>query len=157
MNMKKTAIVALVAAGLAVFPMLAANHNFGAGHFGGGHMGEQMLKHLATMLDLTESQKASAAQLLSDGKRQAEPVIAELKQSRQDMHIAIRSNNTPAISTLATRQGQLAGQLAEIHGKGMAAFYTLLTPEQKNKAESMHDRWKERAGNFRNLYKGGDR
>lgn len=101
-------------------------------------MQEHFLNHISSALSLTDAQKATAQELFTATKTQAEPLMQQMKQNRTDMQAAIKSNNTAQISALAARQGQLSGQLAELHGKAMASFYAQLTPEQRVKADELH-------------------
>jgi Spy/CpxP family protein refolding chaperone len=104
-----------------------------------------MIDHFASVLDLTDAQKQAAKTIFSDAKAQAEPIVGQLKQGHEAMSAAVKANKSDAeINDLAARQGVLLGQLAAIHAKGMARFYAQLTPEQKTKADAIHDRMKSR-------------
>jgi len=137
MNRRKIFTIAAVAAGLAVLPVaaqrVAAAH--GAGGFAGMH--QRMFSHVSAALNLTDAQKVTAKQLIEQTQTQATPLMQEMKQIRTDMEAAVKANNTGQIATLSGRTGQLAGQLAELHGKAMASFYLQLTPEQKAKADEL--------------------
>ena len=83
--------------------------------------------------------------LFNDAKAQAEPIVVQLKQGHESMAAAIKANKSDAeINDIAGKQGALIGQLAAIHSKAMAKFYAQLTPEQKNKADAIHDHIKAR-------------
>jgi Spy/CpxP family protein refolding chaperone len=147
MKLKYIILAGLAIVGLAVSPAIAQRHGwmggFGAGHF--RHNPERMLDHVSTMLDLTDAQKQFAKTLLADTKSQAEPVITQLKQGHESMAAAIKANRSDTeIGDIATRQGALVGQLSAIHAKAMAKFYAQLTPDQKTKADQVHDRIKSR-------------
>ena len=81
-----------------------------------------MLAHMGAALNLTDSQKAAAKQIFADGRQQAQPVMDQVKQVRTDMEAAVKANDTAQIATLAARQGQLAGQLAEIRRQRHGGF-----------------------------------
>jgi Spy/CpxP family protein refolding chaperone len=151
MNVKKTLTTAALAIVLAAVPLAAQrghgmHRGMGPG-FGPG--GGFMLERAAVVLELTEAQKAAAQKLAEAAKKEAEPIVAQLKQNREELQAAVRSNNTGAISNLTTRQGNLMGQVAGIHAKTMAAFYAQLTPEQKAKADKLHEGMRDRVKNFR--------
>jgi Spy/CpxP family protein refolding chaperone len=60
---------------------------------------------------------------------------------------ALKANDTAAIERLSAKQGQLRGQLTAARTEAMAKFYQTLTPEQKTKADQLHQhmpqrRWK---------------
>jgi Spy/CpxP family protein refolding chaperone len=147
MNVKKTLAGAVLAVGLATVPLAAQR-----GHHVGGGMGPGggfRMERVATVLDLTEAQKANAQKAAEAAKKEAAPIVAQLKQNREELQAAVKSNNTGAIANLTTQQGNLMGQLAGIRAKTMAAFYAQLTPEQKAKADKLHEGMKDRVKKFR--------
>jgi Spy/CpxP family protein refolding chaperone len=156
MNRKNTVLAAALALGLLALPVAAQRGmRGGMGHgFGPGFGPERMLERAAIVLDLTEAQKAEAEKLIAGARKEAEPVVAQLKQGREEMHAAVKANNTGNINNIATRQGNLMGQLSAIHAKAMASFYAQLTPEQKAKADKLHDRVRDR---FQGMRKQGRR
>jgi Spy/CpxP family protein refolding chaperone len=149
MTLRRKILIGLAAVGLVVTPIVA---QVGGGHgwFGAarGHFHrdpERMLEHLGILLDLTEAQKQAAKTLFTDARTQAEPVVAQLKQGHETMEAAVKGNRSDTeINDVAAKQGVLAGQLVAIHAKSMAKFYALLTPEQKAKADRVHDQIKSR-------------
>jgi len=150
-RIKTIAASALLAAGINVLPAGAQQTGTTSGTASGtvagqgGHLGGGMLGRAGAALDLTDAQKATAKQLFADSRQQSEPIVTQLRQVRTDMQAAVKANNTAQIATLAARQGQLEGQLAEIRAQGMAAFYAQLTPEQKAKADDLHQKMGDRA------------
>jgi Spy/CpxP family protein refolding chaperone len=131
MNRRNIFAVTATVVGLSVLPLAAEKTHSGTA--GGTH--QRFAAHAGRALGLTDAQKTAARQLFSDSRTQAKPLMDQLKQNRTDMQTAIKANDTAQIATLAARQGQLSGQLAELHGKAMASFYAQLTPEQKAKAD----------------------
>jgi Spy/CpxP family protein refolding chaperone len=119
---------------------------------GGGFGSGQMLEHFATILDLTPAQKAFAEKLAADTKTQAEPITAQLTQVHDEMQAAVKSNNTGNISNIATRQGNLMGQLAALHAKAMASFYAQLTADQKAKFDKLHEGMQSRRDGMRQRF-----
>ncbi len=97
---------------------------------------------MATFLNLTPDQRQQATAIMNEAKQAAEPIRAQLKQGREAMAAAVKANKTDEIDRLASGQGVLMGQLAAIHAKAFAKVYTLLTPEQRQKADQMHERMK---------------
>ena len=91
------------------------------------------MEFVNALLDLTDTQKQFAKTFIPGAKTEAEPVVAQLKQSRD-----------AEIGDIATKSGVLVGQLAAIHSKAMAKFYAQLTPEQKTKVDRSHDRMQAR-------------
>lgn len=145
MNIKRTITTAALAVGLATVGIAAQDGHRGRGF---GHHGG-MLGRAGAALNLTDTQKEFAKQLRADTRKQAEPIMAELRKNRQELADAVKSNNAGAITTLSQRQGDLTAQLSALHAKSMASFYAQLTPEQKAKAEEMHSKMKDRGKNFK--------
>jgi Spy/CpxP family protein refolding chaperone len=98
---------------------------------------EQRLDRLATELNLTPQQRTQAQNLMNQARQQSEPIVAQLKQIRQQLATAVKTNNTADIDKLSANQGVLIGQLTAIHTKAMAQGYAMLTPEQKQKADQL--------------------
>ncbi|HYZ86600.1 MAG TPA: Spy/CpxP family protein refolding chaperone [Bryobacteraceae bacterium] len=155
--MKKALIVfvtaSLLVAGAVVGQAVVGGRH--AGKAGFGMFGGARFEMLATYLDLTDAQRASAEKLLADGRAQAQPIIEQLRKNHEEMHAAVKSGaSDQQLTALANQRGDLVGQLIAIRSKGMAAFYKELTPEQKAKADKMHDnimnrirsRWQHGAG-----------
>ena len=139
MKLFTTIVIGVVLGALALRPLAAQFR----GHF---HRDPAaLIDHFGRVLDLTDTQKQTAKAIFSDAKTQAEPLVAQLKQAHESMAAAVKTNQSDAvIDDLAARQGALMGQLAAIHAKAMARFYTQLTPEQKTKADAIHDRIESR-------------
>jgi len=95
---------------------------------------------LPILLDLTEQQMADAEAISDAAREQAQPIHEQLVEKRKALHEAIKANNTAEIDKLSAEIGQLSGQLVAIHAKARASFYQLLTPEQKEKLNSIQER-----------------
>lgn len=95
-------------------------------------------------LNLTPAQKQQADTIFNDAKQKAGPVRQEMRQNREALHAAVKANNTSQIEKLATRQGELQGKALAIRSGAMAKFYTMLTPEQRTKADDMMSRMRQR-------------
>jgi periplasmic protein CpxP/Spy len=157
MNLYRTLGAAIVAVGLTTSAVAAQTpqdnteqHPHAAhGKRMGARRGGAMFGHMAGQLNLTDTQKQYARQLMQDARTQAQPLREQLKQNRQELEAAIKSNNTGAIAQLTERQADLRGQVAAIHAKQMAAFYAQLTPEQKAKAEELKNQRQQRMQNWR--------
>jgi Spy/CpxP family protein refolding chaperone len=104
------------------------------------------LQMLATALDLTDAQKQQAQVIFDAARQQSQPVAAQLKQGHESMAAAIKAGKPESdLDQIAAQQGALVGQLAGIHAKAFSKFYALLTPDQKTKADKLHQ---EFAGAF---------
>lgn len=132
--MKKTlaawTTMALLATGLAVAQGPAFD---GAGRGAGAPGGPgNHLDFLALRLNLTDAQKAQAQAIFTAAETQSATVRTNLTTARTALTNAIKTAATPAqIDTLAANYGVLVGQLTAIETKAQAAFYAILTTEQK--------------------------
>jgi Spy/CpxP family protein refolding chaperone len=108
-----------------------------------GHRAERRGKaraFIASYLGLTESQKTRAKEIFEAARVQAQPVAAQLKQGHQALREAVKAGKSDAeIDALARQQGALMGQLSATRAKAFAKLYTLLTPEQKDKADQLRE------------------
>jgi Spy/CpxP family protein refolding chaperone len=130
-------VVGVIGTGL----LLAQRGGFGG--IGRGHEG--MREFLATYLDLTDAQKAQGKAIFENSRTAAQPVVEKLKAGHEEMAAAVKSGASDAeLQAIANRQGALVGQMIGIHSQSMSKFYALLTPEQKEKADKLHDLMKER-------------
>jgi periplasmic protein CpxP/Spy len=95
-------------------------------------------------LNLTPAQKQQAETIFNDAKQKAEPIREEMRQNREALHAAMKANNTSQIEQLSSRHGELEGKAMAIRSAAMAKFYTILTPEQRTKAEEMRSQMRSR-------------
>jgi Spy/CpxP family protein refolding chaperone len=100
---------------------------------------QRRLDFLASKLDLTDAQKQSAQSIFAQSREAAKPVIEQLKQGHEAMAAAIKAGKSEAeLTQIATQQGALVGQLSAIHAKAFSQLYAQLTPDQKVKADQLH-------------------
>ncbi len=95
-------------------------------------------------LNLTDAQKQQAKTIFQQARQSSQPVRQQLQQNRDALAAAVKANDTAQIQSLSNQQGQLRGQLLAIRSEAMAKFYNTLTPDQKAKADQMHQRIRER-------------
>jgi Spy/CpxP family protein refolding chaperone len=101
---------------------------------------------LATkQLALTTTQKQQAKDLFKQVKTTNQPVRTELKQNRQALTAAIKSNNVAQIDQLTQAQANLKAKTMTARSEAMAKFYASLTPDQKTKADQIQVRMEKRA------------
>ncbi|MEP6538229.1 MAG: Spy/CpxP family protein refolding chaperone [Bryobacteraceae bacterium] len=139
MNLRKK-LYSVCAVGLLATGMLFAAKDHASGP-------QRRLDFLASRLNLTDAQKASAQTLFSQSQEAAKPIRQQLRQSHQALSAAIKAGKSDAeLTQLAEQQSALAGQLTAIRAKAFSRLYTQLTDEQKQKAEGMHQRMSHRFG-----------
>ncbi len=95
-------------------------------------------------LDLTRAQKKQAKTIFQQARQSAQPIREQLKQNREAFAAAVQANDTAQIKAIASKQGTLLGQAAEIRGESMARLYSTLTPEQRTKADQIQQKMHER-------------
>jgi Spy/CpxP family protein refolding chaperone len=95
-------------------------------------------------LNLTDSQKQQAKAIFQQTRETTKPIADQLKQNHEALTAAIKANNVAQIDSLSAQQGTLRGQLLAARSEGRAKFYALLTPDQKAKADQMHQQFKQR-------------
>ncbi len=96
-----------------------------------GQVVQMRVNMLEKLLNLSDSQKATATTIFTEAQTAAQSLRSSLLEARKSMTEAIKSNNTGAIDNLAATIGTLTGQLESIEGKAQAAFYAILTSEQR--------------------------
>ncbi len=154
--MKKTHLirfgaVAALAAGMA-FAQAPANTNqqapSGQRQMTRQQRREQFRERMTRELHLTPAQQQQEKAIFGKVREDSKPIREQMRQNRQALQAAIQSNNTREIHNLATKQATLQAQMMEMHANAMAKFYTTLTPEQRAKAQQLHQqrmqRWQQR-------------
>lgn len=100
----------------------------------------QFFERMATRLSLTEDQKQQTRSILQAARESSKPLMQQLAQSRQAVRDGIKAGKSDAeINQLTASVGSLAGQMATIRAQAFAKTYSLLTPEQRAKADQMAD------------------
>lgn len=149
-SLTKYAAVSALAAGMAFAQASAvSNSPTNAPKAQEGRCGfmRQHLEHLAQTLNLTDSQKQQARTIFQQARQSAQPVRQELKQNREALSAAAKAGQTADIQKLSSEQGRLMGRLVAIRTEASAKFYQILTPEQRAKADQMHQQFRQRNRN----------
>lgn len=95
-------------------------------------------------LKLTPAQHQEAKAIFQQARETAKPVREELRQNRQALAAAVKADDTTRIHTLSAKQADLRGKLIEVRSDAMAKFYAKLSPEQRAKAEQLHQQMRQR-------------
>jgi Spy/CpxP family protein refolding chaperone len=95
-------------------------------------------------LNLTTAQKEQAKTIFADARQKAEPIRQEMRQNREALYAAVKANDTSQIERLSSHQGELQGKALAIRSEAKAKFYAILTPEQRTKADQMHQQMQSR-------------
>lgn len=131
---------------------------FGSGHESGGrgsgHGGFPptfMFEKIAVELGLNEEQKTQAKQILDETKARVEPLREQMKQNHQTAkNLGTDGNFDEAkVTELANQQSETMKQLFVEKEKTKAQLFAILTPEQREKAKQMQDKFgKKMKGKF---------
>jgi len=92
---------------------------------------------LTTLLSLTDAQASQATTIFTNAATAATTPRTSLSTAQQSMQDAVKSNNTQAIDQLSATIGTLTGQITSIQNKAEAAFYAILTTDQKAKLDQL--------------------
>lgn len=88
---------------------------------------------LTTLLTLTTAQQTEAATIFTSEQTAVSGLITSMQAVRTALHTAVQNNDLTGITTAATQIGTLTTQQVEAEAKADAAFYALLTPDQRTK------------------------
>lgn len=108
---------------------------------------ERRVEMLANQLSLTEAQKTQATKIFTDAQTAAETARTAMQTARERLGEAIKTNNTASIDQLSRDIGAATTELTSIESKAQAAFYAILTAEQKAKYDSRRGRRSGRRNN----------
>ena len=102
----------------------------------------QMFDRWAAKLNLTGNQRQQAKAILQSARQSSLPAAQELRQTRAALRQAVKSGKPDAdIDQLSANAGRLSGQLIASRTKAFAKIYALLTPEQRNTADQLGNRF----------------
>ena len=100
-------------------------------------MAQMRVNMLASQLNLTDAQKTSALAIFTNAFTSAQTIQTSLQTNRTSLADAVKKNDSAAIDQLSAAAGTLSGQLTAINSKADAAFYMLLTADQKTLYDAM--------------------
>lgn len=101
---------------------------------------------LAARLNLTEQQRTQMRSIMQQARTEAAPIREQLRANHQQLAEAVKSGNQPEIQRLSTQIGTLRGQMTAIHASAMQQGYSLLTAEQRQKADELRSKMMQRFG-----------
>ncbi len=130
MKIRKTLALGAAAAALIASAALAQGP--------GGH-GPNMLEHVASALNLTAAQKATAMQLHGDLQAKAAPLMQQSKQQWSEIHTLLEGSSPDPTDLgqklIAAHATQV--QLKALHDDFVTKLGAILTPDQKAKLTQM--------------------
>jgi hypothetical protein len=139
----RTAAIAVLSAGalLAQGPMRVNGHGPG-GDFGSGSTTNtpdvativaREVSFLTSLLTLTTGQQTQATTIFTTALTSIQTLEATITTARTALATAVKANDTAGITTQAAAIGNAEGQIVALQAKADAAFYALLTADQKTK------------------------
>lgn len=103
-------------------------------------MVERRVQMLTRALELTDAQATQATAIYKNAAETAAGVQTKLQAAHEALRAGVKENNATGIEEAAANIGSLTGQVTAIHGKAEAAFYGLLTADQRTKYDEMGQR-----------------
>lgn len=98
---------------------------------------QMRVDRLATLLSLTDAQKAQATTIFTDAFTAGQSIHTSLQTDHDSLSAAVKANDTASIDKVSGLIGTLHGQLTAINSKADAAFYAILTADQKAKYDAL--------------------
>lgn len=93
---------------------------------------------LKALLTLTDAQVTQATKIYTDQLAAETTLRASLDTARTSLTAAVKSNSTATIASLSSEIGTLNGKMTLADATADAAFYALLTADQKTKFDALN-------------------
>jgi Spy/CpxP family protein refolding chaperone len=100
---------------------------------------EHRVARLTTSLSLTTAQQTQATAIFTNVLTADAANRTSLDTARSALKAAVKANNISVINQTATSIGTLTGQITATDSLADAAFYALLTADQKTKFDAVGD------------------
>jgi Spy/CpxP family protein refolding chaperone len=98
---------------------------------------QRRIDFLSTALSLTDAQKQQATEFFNTARQENQPLEESMKQARTTLVEAAESGEEAQLDQAAAKVGTLCGQMAAVRAKAFAKLYSVLTPEQRQKADQL--------------------
>lgn len=96
-------------------------------------MAQHRVKFLSTILSLSSAQQQQALTIFTNAASSETNWHDGMKAAHEALDTAVKNNDSAGISQAATTIGDLSAQMITAHSKADAAFYQILTSDQKTK------------------------
>lgn len=112
-------------------------------------VGPDMVDHIARELNLTEAQKAQTKTIMEAGHTAMAPLQQKMDGLHKQLELATANGqfDEAQVRALATQQAQLMAEKIVEHERMKARIYSILTAEQRGKADEMYKRHSEHLRN----------
>jgi Spy/CpxP family protein refolding chaperone len=99
--------------------------------------------HLWKELNLTDAQKKEMFSIRLDERAKMKPLVQKLKEGREQLRALPKGQFDEAkVRAIAKGQADIMAELIVERARMMSKMYAVLTPEQRAKAEKIHESWK---------------
>ena len=98
------------------------------------------VEFLTALLTLTTAQAQQVTTIFTNAAAAVTPIQTNLDTARTSLKAAVQANNTAQIDQLSTQIGAFSGQITAAQSKAEAAFYALLTAEQRTRYDAVRNR-----------------
>jgi hypothetical protein len=98
------------------------------------------VEFLTALLTLTTAQQQQATTIFTNASAAVTAVRTNLDAARTSLRAAVQANNTAQIDALSTQIGTFTGQITAAENKAEAAFYALLTADQRTRYDAVGNR-----------------
>jgi hypothetical protein len=148
--MNKSILRISAIAAISAAAMFAQPRPLNGGHGGGPNNGgptqttdpatlaARQVSLLTHLLTLTTGQQTQATTIFTAAITAEQALQTQVTTAQTALLTAIKANNAGNITTQATALGTLRGQAIAIDARADAAFYLLLTADQKTKLDSVN-------------------
>ncbi len=92
---------------------------------------------LTTFLTLTTSQATQATTIFTTALTSIDTIQTQITTAQTALAAAVKTDTTATINTQAAAIGTLQGQIVALNANADAAFYALLTTDQKTKLDTL--------------------
>lgn len=108
----------------------------------------RIMEHIASELKLTEAQKTEIHGIFAAERQNVMPLVRQLHESKQQYDSANASGafDEAKARAFAARQAQVITELIVAKERVKSKVYAVLTPEQRQKADSLHARFAAHVG-----------
>lgn len=133
------ASIAVLVVAATIFALAQGHPGMGQGEKMRGGGPEQMIEHISRELNLTDAQKEQVKAAFESMRATEEERHAKLDEIRKQIEAATANGqfDEATVRTLASQQAQLQADSMVDHLRMHAKLYSLLTTEQKAKADQM--------------------
>jgi Spy/CpxP family protein refolding chaperone len=131
--MKKAIVSLTVMAGLAASVLFAQTSNTRPGPPTPDEIAQRRVNFLTTLLTLTTAQQQQALTIFTNAATTESGIRTSLQAARQSMNTAVQNNDINSINQISNTIGTLTAQSTVAQSTADAAFYQILTPDQRTK------------------------